>query len=660
MKNSLKYLFLFFALGLTHAVFGQSEFDSDTTEYAEIEERREIAKREGGSANQGTVYCFYEKVLSVGRPNLQFIDTIKTLFHRYDPIMKDNIFRSNRGNVGLITEDLEYSYSNDLLFSYGKSPFELYRYTPFNTLFYQNVVPYVELNYVLGGDREQNFRMLFAQNILRGLNVGAEYNVIMAPGTYRRTFTQHNNIRVFSNFISKNQNYRAVAGYYYNQFGSNENGGVLIPYHSLERMSMDYPNKKTVPIKLQEAENVWKENSFYLKQSYNFGFNRLNFGHLSHAFEMTRFRTIYDDRQLEFENYPAVFRDSTRTFDSTYVELIRNTVAWNIGDVTSFQSSQFINLSFGATIDFAKVRTGDMVYDTNKSNPVEYYEKFNKENINYLYPFANLRLNYQNRYFLSAGAMYQVDLFYPHRNPSTFSANAGLDYVFDQTVSSDKFFAEVNFSNVLPRPFQEFYIGNSFRWEDTDFENTQTLNLAVGAQWKGFRLKAEHTSFYNYIYLTPTRFEQTSTSFSVVKTTLEKTFRFWKILAFDTRLVYQQNTSETILQLPKFATRSALYFDFNLVGTTPTQIGFEGYYNTPYYSRFYNPALGMFYDQQELETGGFVFVDAFLNMRVKRANLFFKYSNVGADWLGYNYMMTNGYPLAVRAFAFGVLWRFYD
>jgi len=58
--------------------------------------------------------------------------------------------------------------------------------------------------------------------------------------------------------------------------------------------------------------------------------------------------------------------------------------------------------------------------------------------------------------------------------------------------------------------------------------------------------------------------------------------------------------------------------------------------------------------------GGFAFVDAFLNLRIKRANLFFKMSNIGAGLLGYNYMMTNGYPVAERTFAFGVLWRFYD
>ncbi|MDR1951214.1 MAG: hypothetical protein LBP96_03175, partial [Bacteroidales bacterium] len=701
MKNYSRYLIFIFALCLYNVGVGQTDSDS-TTNGSDLE--KGLVKTEGGSANRGAVYYFYEKILNIGIPDLRFIDTSKSLFHRYDPYMKNNRFRTDRGNVGLIADDLEYSYQDNILFSYGKSPFELYRYTPFNTKFYQNVVPYVEMFYVMAKEREQDFRVLYTQNALQGLNVGAEYNVINSPGVYSRTYTRHNNIRLFSNYISKDKHYRAVAGYYFNKFEANESDGILISYDSLKEASL-ISNKKIIPVKLQRAENIWKENSFYLKQSYHFGINRKvkekkastsektnvngneeknegeeenenkdnenenedenekghpsdldtiselniipklsrNFGYLSHAIEITRFRTMYNDRQFGIGNYPAVFRDSTQTLDSTFVDLMRNTVSLNFGDVTSYQNSQFFNVSVGVIVDLAKVRTGDVVLDTNKSNPFYYYEDFNRD-FNYFYPFARMRLNYKDQYFLTVGAISQTDLHHPSGSPSSISINAGLDYFFGKTNFREGVFAEFNFSDVRPRPFQEFYISNNYLW-DYPFENTQTTNLAVGARWKGFHLRAEHTIFNNYIYLTPIHFEQADQSFSIFKTTLEKTFKFLSILAFDTRLVYQQNTSETFLQLPKFATRSALYFDFNLLGTTPVQAGVEVYYNTPFYSRFYNPTLGSFYDQRELETGGFAYMDAFLNLRVQRANLFLKFTNAGADFMGYNYMMTKGYPV---------------
>jgi len=628
--------------------------------------------------------------------------------------------------LGLISDDLEFIFRDDILFSYGRSPFEIYRFTPFNTKFYQNTVPYVELYYVLGGgNRMQNFRMLFAQNVMRGWNVGAEYNILLAPGVYNRAGTRHDNIRVFSNFISECQRYRAVAGYFFNHLRSQESGGILVndsPLISSSglRQFAGISNKRVVPIQLQNAENTWRENSFYLRQTFHFDFGigrnrnrngvangngngiangngkgengieidyvgaehappidsnyyengiendieipRINFGSLSHAFEFTRFHTMFNDRNLQGNRegfYPTTPRNPLITEDSTFVELMRNTFAWSIGDVTSFQNSQFLNLSFGATIDFARIRT-DIPPDTVVSDDfgITHRRDFNR-NFSYLYPFARARLNFRNQYFLSGGVMYQMDLNDRNNSLSAFSADARLDYFFNRNLSNDGLFAEANFSRTLPRPFQQFHASNHFNW-DTVFRNPETLRLAVGGRWRGFQLSAEFATFYNFIYLTPTQFAQSREPFSIFKTSLEKTFRFWRILAFDTRLVFQHNTSETVMQIPQFVSRNALYFDFMLLGITPTQVGFEAFYNTRFHSRFFNPALGMFYDQQQLQTGGFAFVDAFLHLRIARANVFFKLNNIGANLWGYNYMTTNGFPIPYRTFSFGVLWRFYD
>ncbi len=615
--------------------------ESDTTALTDSLEDESIVKKEGGSLNRGEVYYFYENPIGVGIPTLRFIDTSRSLFHREEPYLRNNIFRVDRGNNGMITEELEYRYHDNILFSYGKAPFDLYRYTYSNTEFYQNVQPYAELFYEMGKEKEQNFRALFAQNVIRGLNVGAEFNVINSPGVYTRMFTRHNNIRAFANYISKNKHYRAVAGYYHNKIDVNENGGITIPADSLQYMPS---NLQLIPIKYQQAENSWRENSFYVKQSYRLGFGRkdsipnsgINLGYLSHSLEITRYRTMYADNQLVLDNYSAILRDSARTFDSTYVGLFRNTFSWNIGDVTTLDSSRFLNLSVGAIHETAKV-TSDSVYS---------------KNYNYLYPFAKLRLNYRNKYIVSAGLTLLMD------NTNDISANAQFHYAFDRHKPTDGLFAEVNYSDVRPRPFQTNYVGNHYAW-DTSFDNMKTLNFAVGARWKGFLLKGEMTTFTNYTYLSTEHFAQADESFSIIKASLEKTFKVG-ILAWDTRFVMQLRPTGYWFQLPKFSTRNALYFDFLLLGITPLQIGVEGYYNTPYLSRFYNPVLGSFYGQGDVETGGFVYIDAFLNMRVQRANLFFKFCNIGAQWLGYDYIMTYGYPTVPRAFKFGVLWRFYD
>ncbi|MDR2907496.1 MAG: hypothetical protein LBU91_05865, partial [Bacteroidales bacterium] len=108
MNTLIRYFILCFALTASTVCFGQVEVDVDSTELGNEDGPKlpeSVAKKEGGSANRGTVYYFLENPINVGIPELRFIDTTKTLFHRNDPIMKNNLFRSNRGNIGMITEE---------------------------------------------------------------------------------------------------------------------------------------------------------------------------------------------------------------------------------------------------------------------------------------------------------------------------------------------------------------------------------------------------------------------------------------------------------------------------------------------------------------------------------------------------------------------------
>jgi hypothetical protein len=84
-------------------------------------------------------------------------------------------------------------------------------------------------------------------------------------------------------------------------------------------------------------------------------------------------------------------------------------------------------------------------------------------------------------------------------------------------------------------------------------------------------------------------------------------------------------------------------------------------YNTKYYADFYNPALQSFYLQNEFKTGNFFNVNAFIDLRVKRANVFLKVENLLGSWLQKNnYWYTAGYPTYSLWFKIGILWRFYD
>jgi outer membrane cobalamin receptor len=124
---------------------------------------------------------------------------------------------------------------------------------------------------------------------------------------------------------------------------------------------------------------------------------------------------------------------------------------------------------------------------------------------------------------------------------------------------------------------------------------------------------------------------------------------------------YQTSDNDTIISLPKLSAR--LKFTFTQVlfkGTATVQPGFSISYNTPYYANAYMPALRAFYLQNTKKIGGYPYVDVFLGLKVKRSNLFVRYTNLYAFAGDHSYYTVPGYPQRDPTFYFGVSWRFYE
>ncbi len=83
-------------------------------------------------------------------------------------------------------------------------------------------------------------------------------------------------------------------------------------------------------------------------------------------------------------------------------------------------------------------------------------------------------------------------------------------------------------------------------------------------------------------------------------------------------------------------------------------------YNTEYYADAYMPALRAFYSQQSYKTGNYPYIDAFVNIRVKRAKMFLLVEHLNAGLMNYDYFMVPSYPMPDRAIKFGIAWAFYD
>lgn len=125
--------------------------------------------------------------------------------------------------------------------------------------------------------------------------------------------------------------------------------------------------------------------------------------------------------------------------------------------------------------------------------------------------------------------------------------------------------------------------------------------------------------------------------------------------------MYQHISKDEALKLPSLLANATISYEGSLFkGAIYAMTGIEVFYNTSWYAPAYMPASGSFYLQDQIKTGNYPFMDVFLNLRIKRARIFLLLQHANSGLTGYRYYMVPTYPMADRAFKFGVNWMFFD
>ncbi|HEX2934723.1 MAG TPA: putative porin, partial [Bacteroidales bacterium] len=127
------------------------------------------------------------------------------------------------------------------------------------------------------------------------------------------------------------------------------------------------------------------------------------------------------------------------------------------------------------------------------------------------------------------------------------------------------------------------------------------------------------------------------------------------------KVTAQTSGNQDAMALPAFVGFNTTYAEFQLVKNVLwTQLGFDVFYNTPYYAKAYMPATGMFYAQEEKKIGNSPYSDVFLNIRLKRTRFSIKYENLTGVFNPRSGYFIPHYPYNPRILKFGVSWTFYD
>lgn len=610
--------------------------------------------------------------------NSHFVDTLKidTLnhdFHNYHPAYRNSITNTYTGNYGgayLSNDFSKRQYNSDFYFF---QTHDAYLLTPRNIDFYNTTTPYTMLDYSQSENKnrknETRFNVLHSQNITPHLNVTFRYDQATSAGQYNYQENKNHFITLYSAYTTDKLN--VYGGFIVNRVRNQESGGMvsdstLLLIDDTEFINMWLPDARselkntsvfaTGEYKLGVMEAVADTQLFRPIVGFIYSFNLSN-----------NFRKFWEGEENNNSDFfPDYYLNPYMTHDSLRFNMITNMAQIKFYESAARRYSFGKRAYIGADLVksfYAAPGYSEAIFPF---HPGKYINnvyvgpegRWNRNNYTNIFAGGGIfrregkfwTWNFDGRLYLSGFKAGQTELTGTISKPFPFWKDS-LAY----------FNIEGNLQNRVPDYFQQHYFSNRIKW-DNNFINEQQMN--AGFRFFSPRRKLEaafrYSLFNNYLYHDTLGIPaQTKSELLVLSAYLDKVYTLGN-LNVRTRLLWQKATAPQYLRLPDLSAQLTLLYKMTISKVLFTEIGLDTRYNTEYYADAYHPATGFFYLQNEKKLGGYPYMDAFADLKLKRTRVFFQYLNIGSSFLNKPYFTALHYPMNRSTFRLGVAWSFYD
>jgi hypothetical protein len=135
----------------------------------------------------------------------------------------------------------------------------------------------------------------------------------------------------------------------------------------------------------------------------------------------------------------------------------------------------------------------------------------------------------------------------------------------------------------------------------------------------------------------------------------------WRWLNIENFTQYSTISNPDIIKVPKLYNHGRIYYQNRILKKSLlTQIGLDVFWKSDYFANPYMPVTQQFYLNNYFSVQGYLLADFFVNVQIKRVNIFIKLSNFNQGFLQKGYFSTPYYPGLPRNFEFGIKWFFFD
>lgn len=629
----LKPLCLFIAVsGIATIANGQGFYDINKKDTLKIYELKEVNFN-----------------FKLDTADLAQVDTSLYHFNHFLDQNKSKNLTAQFANVGLAMAELVYdqSYSDEFLPS--QKYFHRYILNMQNAGYYIANRAYTNLFFSMGPNKEQQFNLDFTRNFTRNLNVAIRYKLLHSLGVYQQQKSDDNFLQLTSNYSSKNEVYKAIAGYFYNRIRVQENGGIKNDSDFTQNLEH---NRQLIDVNLStssSALNKIKESGFYFKQFVIPGrkvyadtslkvYKYHGLGQFSYCFYYKNQSEVYSDNFPLSGFYAQCFLDTSNTLDSAHVNIIENSLSWS-------------NLNYNNTHQDLYLRAG-IRHRASEIAGLGYGTMLNS-----LIPEATVNIRFGKNFHLNVEGFYYANGY----RKGDQSASAEVYYSFNKKSLSMGYVGFLlNEFKQTPSIYELFYTSNNFFWVN-NFTAIFGRKASLYTKIRSVYLSLTYYQHDNRIYYNALAMpEQYPGTIDVFQIKLKKDVKLgnWHL---DNQLYYQSSTKPELIRFPKFITNNMLYYEDDLFKKAlKAQFGLEFTLSTSYKPMAWMPATREFYLQDTYQTANYPYCDFFINVKIKRANIFLKIDHFNSGLSGYDYYSIPHYPMQDRAFRFGVSWTFYQ
>ena len=605
------------------------------------------------------------------------IDTMINAFHVHNPVFRHSISSSFLGNAGLAS--MSNIFNERVLYSdfYFIDHFRSYLHNSLENKYYNTKRPFSLIDFSTGGPRGKNEKMLnilHTQNVNPDFNLGFRYFNINSDGQYQNQQAITNAVSLFSSY--ELDNYELHANLNLNSVRVFENGG-LVDDESLYNEDFETEDHT---VRLQDVRNGISNNSFFMSQSWQpflysgndtlpeTGASWLSGFKLFHVLNYNQYKRTYQDNNPQSGFYEQILIDNNRTFDSVYYRSLTNKV---MTELPGFDRGSIrFNARAGIKNELLKgsynikndtVFIFDRPPSTNSLLPEPVDTLVTKRN----------ESKYQSNAVIAtargtAGEIFNIwgegEYFFQGHRSGEYDLQAGLSFDFFEGKNRSIIAAGIIQRETTPSMFLNSFYSNHFSW-DNQFRRMgeSILKGSISMPQRKLDVSADFNLLNNYIYFdTIAHPRQYNDIIPVLNVSLKKDFQIWRF-NFSNQVKYQASGNKEILPLPDLALYQSTWYEQKFIrDIMNVQIGFDIYYTTKYQGYAYQPSTSQFYLQNERMLGNYPFFDIFINIKHKRARVFFKAEHINSGQMPPEYFTVLNYPRNERVLKFGFSWSFYN